>query len=280
MNYRVLAAFASGVVVTLAVSQGFQEEPGVSGDLGASPPDAIGGPRSDSAKVDAMDIDLGDWRGWFIHSPNGYRQVAFSMPGQPGVLVGELYDDSGVPVGNVAAQMRERSTTSLASIERLSSWVSHDFPYPPSLPEVQAKGLATGEGVESAYLLADPFSENSRQHSELIESLIDSGLRVVPVANSGASSYDGLHAIMEPGFLGGADQTSLDVFLLALKGGVVPNLSGPGMPEHERAFMAFSKNISLQSRLGIQTTPVVIHAAKGDGIEVTGLETWAALQGE
>lgn len=275
MHRNTAIGFGVGVAITLAlVKAPFNSAPAPAAEI--DPPDVIGGPRSAGASVEPIGIDLGDWQAWFIHTENGYRQVAFNMPGQPGVLVGELYDDAGNKVGQGAVFERERENTSISDIERLSSWVSRDFVDPPSVPEVQS--VVAGQ-VQSTprYLVVDPFSEPARRMATQIRALVADGVRIIPAATAGAGSFDGLHAVMEGGSHEG--QSTLSATLSALEGETLTLQSKPGESLNEHAFMAFSKNISLQSVLGIETLPAMIQQdADGKGVIVEPLRRTVSPQ--
>lgn len=271
-----LLAFGAGAFVAVS---GLQLLPASSFDSTSTPPQLIGGARSQNAKVEALDVGLGRWQGWFIHSDNGYRQVAYSMPGQPGVVLGELYDDSGSPVGPKLVQARERGVTSIEDLAGLSTWVSSEFVNPPSIPELQGRILASPQQADTGsprYLMLDPFDQPARSQRELILGLMEEpNLRVIPVPSSGPGAFDGMHAIMEAAYRDGSD-TTLEAFHRALAGEDILPVSGEDDPERQQAFMAFSKNVSLQRRLGVEQLPSLIQQTADGGIEVVTLRSWAA----
>lgn len=279
-----IAGVGLGVIGTLALTHTSPAAILGMDEPSSEPPKVIGGARSPGASVEPMDLSFGDWQAWFVHSDNGYRQVVYNMPGQPGVFVGELYDDQGRPVGQELTRARERGVTHIEDISRLSTWLSHDFVYPPSVPEVQGRELNAGQIASQAdpiYLMVDPFDGPARQQQAQITALMeDLDARVIPVPNAGPDAYDGLHAILEAGRMADSDETSLDLFFRALSGESVIPHAQPGDPVHESTFMAFSKNVSLQSRLGIQELPAVIHASDDKGIAVVTLRQWMADQAE
>lgn len=278
MKLPLLSGFAMGVIATLGTLQFTDMVPSVGAKRTSVPPGLVG-TRGENAKIDAIDVNLGDWQAWFVHTPNGFRQMLFSVPGQPGVVAGELYDSQGRPLGQGLARQHERSLTDIESIELGANWLSADFEYSPSPIELQSRRLAGDPlltGSTPTYLMVDPFDRLTREQAVEISALLEkSQVRVIPVPNAGPDSFDGLHAIMEVAHLEGDHPTSLDVFRRALTGETVLPVSQPGDAAHERSFMDFSKNVSLQTRLGIEHLPVVIEQTAEGGIEVTSLRNWS-----
>lgn len=267
IKQHALLGFGAGVVVSAAIYMVLPS----SGDPSHTEPnlEAMMGTQGKDAKIESIDASLGDWKAWLIYSRNGYRQTAFSMPGQPGVLVGQLYDQSGAIVGREAAYSREREITSIEDIEDNSAWVSRTFENPASTPEIQSAQAGEGSG-QPLYVIADPFDPGTRQHEAKIRKLIQDGARIIPAPANSAETFDGLQAIMEGG--GPDNPNTLDAFLTALGGASVLQQGERGDPSHKEAFIAFSKNVSLQSLLGIERLPAVIEASDQSGVSISPLQ--------
>lgn len=281
MKRPLISGFAIGVLATISAVYATSDMSISKVRRTSIPPELIG-MRADKTKIEALEIGLGDWQAWFVHTSNGLRQLVFSMPGQPGVVVGDLYDDNGHPVGDGLARAYERAATSIESIEHLAAWISREFENPPSVPETQSRQLGASLG-ESAplYLLVDPFDGPSREQAHNIMAMIEEpNVRVIPVPNAGPGAFDGMHAIMEAGYISTGQATSLELFRRALEGEAVMPISESGDSEHQRSFMEFSKNVSLQSRLGVEFLPAVLHQAEGGGIEVATLSSWVSASAQ
>lgn len=249
-----------------------------------TPPKALQQFSQGPVTIRPLALEYGDWHAWYITSTNGYRQVAYEMPGQPGVLLGELLDGNGVPVGRKAAQIEERSQTTLAEVEESSHWISMSTPYPSSPIQRQQHNIQQQQaGIEQdspVYIMLDPTDPLLARYREELLRLLEENpdsVRVIPTPAMGIEAFDALHAVMEKGEFSsvGANDTSFEVLVDFLEGHTPKPVASVDDAAHERAFQLFSANVALQSQLGMHELPSVIHqSAESEGIVITSLPEW------